>query len=128
MIYLDASAALAHLLAEEKRPPGTLWDEPIASSRLLLYEIWNTLAGRRLIKSHAMAADELIARLELVDLSAEALARAIDPFPVSVRTLDALHLSTIDFLVKQKLDMRLASYDKRMIACAQALGFELYPL
>jgi hypothetical protein len=128
VIYLDASAALAHLLAEEKRPPLALWDEPIASSRLLLYEIWNTLTGRRLVKSHAIAADELFARVELVDPTAEALARAIDPFPVSVRTLDALHLSTIDFLVKQKLDVRLASYDKRMNACAQALGIELYPL
>jgi len=40
LIYLDASVALAHLLAEDRRPPASLWEEPLISSRLLQYEIW----------------------------------------------------------------------------------------
>lgn len=37
MIYLDTSVALAHLLAEDRQPPASLWDETLVSSRLLEY-------------------------------------------------------------------------------------------
>lgn len=43
MIYLDTSVALAHLLAEDRRPPEALWDETLVSSRLLEYELWTPL-------------------------------------------------------------------------------------
>ncbi len=40
MIYLDTSAALAHLLGEDRSPPTTLWKEPLVSSWLIEYEAW----------------------------------------------------------------------------------------
>lgn len=46
MVYLDTSAALAHLLAEDRVPPDSLWDQPLVSSRLLEYELWNRLHAR----------------------------------------------------------------------------------
>ena len=46
MIYLDASVALAHLLVEDRRPPDSLWDETLVSSRLLQYELWRPLHAR----------------------------------------------------------------------------------
>ena len=36
MIYLDTSVALAHLLAEDRRPPDALWSETLVSSPALL--------------------------------------------------------------------------------------------
>jgi hypothetical protein len=53
------------------------------------------------------------------------LARALLPFPQAVRTLDALHLATLDFLRTQGLDVALASYDQRLSAAAAGLGFAL---
>ena len=38
MIYLVSSVALAHLLAEDRQPPASLWEETLISSRLLEYE------------------------------------------------------------------------------------------
>jgi hypothetical protein len=38
---------------------------------------------------------------------------------------DALHLSTLDFLRTQGLDVALASYDQRLSAAAAGLGFAL---
>jgi hypothetical protein len=55
-------------------------------------------------------------------MSDAALARALEPFPVAVRTLDALHLATIEFLCNQRESVTLASYDNRLLAAAQALG------
>ncbi|HEY7665687.1 MAG TPA: hypothetical protein VH934_21425 [Xanthobacteraceae bacterium] len=40
MIYLDTSVALAHLLAQDRSPPATLWQEQLIASRLLEYELW----------------------------------------------------------------------------------------
>ncbi|HUG52950.1 MAG TPA: PIN domain-containing protein [Vicinamibacteria bacterium] len=123
MIYLDASVALAHLLAEDRRPPATLWGQPLISSRLLQYEIWGRLHARRLGGSHGEAARELLGRVAMVELVPPVLARALEPFPIPVRTLDALHLATLQFLVAQRQEVALACYDERLTAAASALGF-----
>jgi hypothetical protein len=52
VIYLDASVALAQLLAEDRAPPSGLWKEQLIASRLLEYEIWTRLNARRLGQSH----------------------------------------------------------------------------
>jgi hypothetical protein len=49
------------------------------------------------------------------------LARALDPVPLPVRTLDALHLAAIEFLRAQGQTVELASYDQRFLAAARAL-------
>jgi hypothetical protein len=56
------------------------------------------------------------------------LARALEPFPIPLRTLDALHLATMDFLRRNDGAIELASYDNRLIAAAQALGFPVVSL
>ena len=63
-----------------------------------------------------------------VILGQGALARALEPFPVSLRTLDALHLATMDFLRRSEESVELASYDYSLLASAQALGFPLAAL
>lgn len=123
MIYLDTSVALAHLLAEDRRPPARLWGQPLIASRLLQHEMWVRLHARRLGRSHGEAARELLGRVAMVELVPPVLARALEPFPMPVRTLDALHLATLEFLRAQKQDVALASYDDRLGAAATALGF-----
>jgi hypothetical protein len=53
------------------------------------------------------------------------LARALDPWPVPLRTLDALHLATADYLCRQGEPIELASYDRRLIAAAEALAIPI---
>ena len=48
MIYLDTSVALAHLLAEDREPAESLWQQPLVSSRLLEYELWTRVNARAL--------------------------------------------------------------------------------
>ena len=69
MIYVDTSVALAHLLAEDRRPASSLWAEPLVSSRLLEYELWNRIHARRLTSSHGEAARLLVGRLALIELA-----------------------------------------------------------
>ena len=128
MIYLDTSVALAHLLAEDQSPPEKLWQEPLISSRLLEYEIWTRIHARKLTRSHADEVRSLLSRVALIELSPPVLARALEPFPKPVRTLDALHLAAMDFLQKQGQTVTLAAYDNRLISAARALRFAIYKL
>lgn len=128
MIYLDTSVALAHLLAEDRHPTADLWDQTIVSSRLLEYELWNRLHARGLGTSHRDAAQALLGRVAFLDLIPEVIGRARDPFPVEVRTLDALHLASLQFLREQPADVVLATYDQRMLSAARRLKLPTFSL
>jgi predicted nucleic acid-binding protein len=128
VIYLDTSALLAQLLAEERRPPPAVWREPLIASRLLEYEVWTRLHARGLEAQHGRAVEEFLTRVALVELSPLVLRRALQPFPLPVRTLDALHLASIDFLIQRRLDVRLATYDRRLAAAAAAMAVPIYDL
>jgi len=126
LIYLDTSVALAHLLAEDRAPPDRLWGEPLIASRLIEYEIWTRIHARKLARSHADEVRALLGRLALIELAPPVLARALESFPKPVRTLDALHLASMDFLRNQGQSVTLASYDARLANCARALRFPIY--
>ena len=125
LTYLDTSVALAQLLGEDRTPPVSLWRETLVSSRLFEYELWTRLHARGLGKSHGDAARDLLARLAFVEMVPPVLGRAAEPFPVPVRTLDALHLATADFLRTKRQEVTMASYDDRQCAAAVRMGFTL---
>jgi predicted nucleic acid-binding protein len=125
LIYLDTSVALAHLLKEERCPPSSLWDEQLISSRLLEYEIWVRIHACGLTESHSKVVAGLLKRVALVEMIPSVLARALDSFPMPVRTLDALHLASAEFVRLQGEDVAIASYDDRLVTTAAAMGFTL---
>ena len=128
MIYLDTSVVLAQLLAEDQRPPSSIWEETLVASRLLEYELWTRLNARKLVDSHGEAAHDLVGRIAILELSVPVLQRALAPFPIPVRILDALHLASLEFLRSQGQTIELASYDRRMVAVAGAMGVPLRDL
>ena len=128
MIYLDTSVALAQLLAEDRRPPEELWAQPLASSRLLEYELWTRIHARQLGASHGEAVRALLARVAFVELDRRVLARALEPFPATVGTLDALHLASAVFLMERGQDVALATYDAQLARAARAIGIGIFRL
>ena len=128
MIYLDTSVALSQLLAEDRKPPAGLWAESLVSSRLLEYEVWTRIHARKLAASHGEAARALLARVAFVELDRRVLARALEPFPAPLATLDALHLASAEFVRDHGQEVTLASYDRQMVRAARALGLAIQPL
>lgn len=128
MIYLDSSVVLSHLLAENRFVPKSIWDQALVSSRLLAYEVWNRIHARGLTHSHERITRALIGRVRMLELEATVLARALEPFPEAIATLDGLHLASIESLRAQGQEIELASFDKRMVTCAQALGIAILAL
>jgi hypothetical protein len=125
MIYLDSSVALAHLLAEDRFPSEALWNQPLVSSRLLECEVWNRVNAHQLQNSHGDAVRNLIGRVAMIEMVGPVLARALQPFPVPVRTLDAIHLSALEFVRAQQQIVQLASYE-RLLTGARLLGIAVW--
>jgi predicted nucleic acid-binding protein len=128
VIYVDSSVALARLLFEPRSPAAPFWQERLVSSRLLEYEVWNRVHAYGLISSHAAPARLLLMGIELLEMDRPMLARALEPWPMPLRTLDALHLATVEFLRAQGEQLELASYDNRFLAAARALGIPIAAL
>jgi predicted nucleic acid-binding protein len=128
VIYLDTSVALAQLLAEDRVPPADLWSATLVSSRLLEYEIWTAIHRLGVGHTHGNAVRDLLSRLAFLELAPVVLSRATEPFPVPVRTLDALHLASIEFLRSQRQDVELATFDARLESGARALGIPIAAL
>ena len=122
MIYLDTSVALAHLLSEDRRPPDSIWSETLVSSRLLECETWTRIHAKGLARSHSETVRSLLARVAMLELAPRVLARALEPFPIPVRTLDALHLASMEFLRAQSQPVTLAAYDIRLLEAAARMG------
>jgi hypothetical protein len=127
LIYLDSSVVLARVFAERDSPSDVFWLQRFTSSKLLEYEVMNRVNQRADFAQRAGNARVLIDNVELIDLSPVALARSLAPFPIPAKTLDGLHLATMHHLRANGQTFRLASYDKRLIAAANAIGVPVEP-
>jgi predicted nucleic acid-binding protein len=128
VIYLDSSVALAHLLTEDRKAPESIWRQTIVSSRLLEYEVWNRIHSLNLASTLSEQARALMGRLGFIELAPPVLARALEPFPIPVRTLDALHLASMEYLGRLRQTIALASFDHRLLSAARALGMPIFEL
>ena len=66
--------------------------------------------------------DEVLAGIDLLEMSSQIKRRAMDPFPVNVRTLDALHIATALMVAEDADGVALFSHDEGMNRCARSLG------
>ncbi len=133
ILYLDSSALLRIILRE----PGALnlsllrSAESILSSELLAIECPRTIDRLRLqgslsVEEAAKRTGVLKDWLEAVDLvllQRPILARASEPFPTPLGTLDAMHLATaLVWKDRQGQDLTMATHDGGLALASQAFG------
>ncbi|MDQ3033697.1 MAG: type II toxin-antitoxin system VapC family toxin [Myxococcota bacterium] len=131
--YVDTSVVLRIVLGE----PGALaeWRKirTAISSELLRVEALRTIDRARIrlglsdAEISARRADVLavIEGLELVPLGPELLARAADPFPTLLRTLDALHLASAVRVQSVRPTLVFATHDLELAIAARAIGLRV---
>ena len=131
--YLDTSVVLRHILQGEASIRHALQCGRVISSELLEIE------SRRVIHRLRMEGglddggfvlaverlDKLLSGVSLLALSPRVKKRAMGAFPVSVKTLDALHLaSALVYAETMPAETLLVfSHDTALNRCARALGF-----
>ncbi len=132
--YLDTSALLRLVLAE----PGALVDlssaETLVSSELLAVESMRTIDRLRVhgalsveeAASRRALATEWLEAVDLVLLQRPVLARASEPFPTPLGTLDAIHLATA-LVWRDRMHQALvvATHDRDLALAARSFGFEV---
>ena len=132
--YLDTSALLRLVLREAGALEELRSCEALVSSELLAVE--SLRAVDRLRLQGALSAEEAAARraavidwLEAVDLvllQRPVLARASEPFPTALGTLDALHLATA-LVWRDRMGQTpvMATHDGGLALAARSFGIEV---
>lgn len=133
--YLDSSVALRHILLGEAVIRHALAADKVVSSELLEIECHRTIFRCRmqgdlddmgLVKA-VNRLEKLLTGLSLMILSPEIKKRAMEAFPISIKTLDALHLASALRLKDSFTDEEVLvfSHDGTFNRCARALGFKV---
>lgn len=131
--YLDTSALLRLVLRE----PGALEElracEGLVSSELLAVESFRTIDRLRLqgalsleeAASRRETAREWLEAVDLVLLQRPILARASEPFPTPLGTLDGLHLATaLVWQDRMRQPLVMATHDRTLALAARSFGIE----
>ncbi len=132
--YVDSSALLRLILRE----PDSLEDlrsyETLVASELLAVECPRTIDRLRLQGSLSMeeavfrmaAVSNWLEAVDLVLLQRPILARASEPFPTPLGTLDALHLATaLVWRDRMGQDLVMATHDGGLAIATRAFGIEV---
>ncbi|MDA2925220.1 PIN domain-containing protein [Acidobacteria bacterium AH-259-L09] len=129
--YVESSVLLRKLLGEPDPLEEWTQAEVCVSSQLLRVECLRTLDRlrlRRLLDDEEMALrlEALHAAFEsihLIEVGPEVLDRAGQPFPTSLGTLDAIHLSSaILWQIYEKVPLILFTHDRELALAARAHG------
>lgn len=131
--YLDSSLVLRYILQGETAIQHALACPQIVSSELLEMEC------RRVIHRYRMQGElddagmvtaigrleKILSGISLIQLSAPIKKRAMEAFPLIIKTLDALHIATALVFAEKMTDetVLVFSHDEGMNRCAKVLGF-----
>ena len=132
--YLDTSALLRLVLREPGALEQVRSSKALVSSEVLAVESLRTIDRLRL--QGALSAEEAASRrgtatewLEAVDLvllQRPILARASEPFPIPLGTLDALHLATaLVWRDRMRQVLVMATHDRDLALAARSFGIEV---
>ena len=131
--YIESSALLAALLEQDAaamqdlRALGQRVTSALTFSEAARALIRARVTGRITPNQERQALRALRTferRIAVVALTSDVLVRAGRPFPVEpVRTLDAVHLATVEILGEPPQLMTIVTRDERVRANARALGY-----
>jgi predicted nucleic acid-binding protein len=123
LVYLDSSAFVKLVLPEPETPAllaALEGVERLVASEILEIEV---LRATRRGGGDTAAAHDQLAAVRLLPLSSEIRKRASELEPLSVTSLDAIHLATA-LSLDERLD-GLYTYDERMSLAAREAGLDV---
>jgi predicted nucleic acid-binding protein len=131
--YVDTSVVLRIALGESR--PLREWRsiDMACCSELLRIESLRSLDRARILLHlpdaqlalRREAVLTIIKGFHVARLDARVLARAADPFPTLIRTLDAIHLATAVLARNEHEDLVFATHDEHLATAARAVGFDV---
>lgn len=135
--YMDSSVILRLVLGEQDQIQGWKEFDTMVTSDLTEVECLRTLDRIRLrfsIPEHEIVVRRealflILDAAEVVEMNRSVLKRASDAFPVTLGTLDAIHLSTaLLWQDEQGAGIVMATHDKMLGQAARAFGMKVVGL
>jgi predicted nucleic acid-binding protein len=132
--YLDTSALLRLVLRESGALEEVRSWEGLVSSELLAVESLRTIDRLRLqgdlsveeAASRRATVTEWLEAVDLVLLQRPILARASEPFPTPLGTLDTLHLATaLVWRDRMRQALVMATHDRDLALAARSFGLDV---
>lgn len=136
-VYLDSSVVLRLVLGEQGQIQGWKDFDTLVTSDLTEVECLRTMDRLRLrldlpepeIVVRREALFQILEIAEIVEMTRPVLKRASESFPVTLGTLDAIHLSTaLLWQEEQATDVVMATHDKMLGQAARAFGMKVVGL
>lgn len=131
--YLDSSLVVRYILKGDATIQDALACETVVSSELLEIECKRVIQRCRMqgelddltYVAAVGRLEKLLAGISLVALSSAIKKRAMEAFPVVIKTLDALHIATALVFADNRPGEKLMvfTHDDAMNRCAAVLGF-----
>lgn len=134
LAYVDTSVLLRFVLGEESALPEFRKIDHAVSSELIRVEALRTLDRLRLkiglseteYANRASLIHDLLSSFELIHLGPQILSRTSQPFPTSLGTLDAIHMSSCLLYSERSAEkVTLCTHDESLKLAGRALGFEV---
>ena len=129
MIYLDTAAVVKLIRIEEESAALVRWlneqaMQPLVASALVEIELPRALRRSQPEVLGLVAA--VLGRLHRVDINAAVRATAAAYIEPTLRTLDAIHLATAEFMIASGMQMSaFVTYDKRLTEAAARIGLSV---
>jgi len=132
-LYADSSALLRVLFAGPGERLPLKKGRTAATSRIAEVETFRSLdrirlqgylPDDRIARKHKELSD-ILSRIHLVPVSDDIIALARQPFAVSVRALDAIHVATAQMLVGEVGPIEFWTHDARQATAALSRGLEV---
>ena len=126
MIYLDTAAVVKLIRIEEESAALVRWlneqaMQPLVASALVEIELPRALRRSQPEVLGLVAA--VLSRLYRVDINAAVRATAAAYIEPTLRTLDAIHLATAEFMIASGMQISaFVTYDKRLTEAAARIG------
>ena len=131
--YVDTSVLLRIVLGEPRALREWKTIDTALSSELIRVEALHSVDRARVllqlpdeeVAERRAAVLHLLSGFRLARIDGRVLARAADPFPTLIRTLDAIHLATADLARRTSKGLVFATHDRELGTAASALGFQV---
>ena len=128
--YADSSVILRHVLLGEISIEHALEFPRVVTSELAeieckrvihRYSLQGNLSDETLVEATERL-DRVLSGIDLLELGRSVKERAMQSFPVAIKTLDAFHVATAVLLHREEDAVVLFSHDTQMNRCARAMG------
>lgn len=122
---MDSSVTVAAVVGEDRCPAPEFWTARVVASRLTDFETRVRAARHGAAAEIEQPLNTVLSHISFVEIDGKTMDLIYREVPRNLRTLDAIHLATLEYFNREIGETQLATYDRRLAAAAQAMGFEV---